>query len=429
MTSGGHRRFRNILMAGLPGVGKSTFGKVYAQMSRTEFVELDKYVEKLAGKSVTEIFAQDGEASFRALEAQCLERLLRRQRCTIALGGGTLSHPESLALAKELGCIVLLTAPVPVIAERLWPSKNNRPLLADCRTKEELAERLQQLLDSRQTSYSEADIVLETSFSSADTLKIELGWLESRLLSKKAEEPDQQNLENSLPRLQLRPIPVADVSYRSPREQKSGKELNDRMERLLKAQRHKDRSDRRERPDKKDKLKKQQQANSPRPVSSHENDLSKPASQQGPVPLDHSGPRPASQGPAPRENSGPRPASQGPAPRENSGPRPASQGPAPRENSGPRPASQGPSLRENSGPRPASQGPSLRENSGPKPASQGPVPRENSGPRPASQGPVPRENSSPKPVSSGPVPRSADASSAPAAQPAEQVRQDSSTKD
>ena len=372
MSSGGSRRFRNILMAGLPGVGKSTFGKVYAQMSRTEFVELDKYVEKLAGKSVSEIFAQDGEAAFRALEAQCLERLLRRQRCTIALGGGTLSNPESLALARELGCIVLLTAPIPVVADRLWPSKNTRPLLSDCETKEQLADRLQKLLEERQASYSQADVVMETSFSSVDTLKIELSWLERNLLSEKSEGQDASSAQSDVSHLALRSIPLADSSYRSPREQKGSKEVNDRMERLLKAQRQKDRSERRERPDKKEKGKKHQ----PQPVRAG-------------APVEQTGPKPAAQGPVPQENTAPKPAAQGPVPRENSAPKPASQGPVPRENSAPKPASQGPVPRENSAPKPASQGPVPRENSAPKPAAQGPVPRENSRPRQASGGPVP----------------------------------------
>jgi len=344
-------------MAGLPGVGKSTFGKAYAQMSRTEFVELDKYVEKLAGKTVAEIFAQDGEAAFRNLEARCLERLLRRQRCTIALGGGTLVHPESLAFARELGCIVLLKAPVKVIAERVWPQKDVRPMLADCQSIEQLTARLEQLWAERESSYSAADIVLETSYSSVDTLKIELEWLERNVLSEtQTSSSDSQAFAWESAHLS-RAIPLADPSYRSPREQKSGKEVSDRMERLIKAQRQKDRSDRRDRSEKKEKPKRPQP--SAQFAGEQDNAGLRPIVAQGPVP------RPS----APqRENTGPRPvAAQGPVSRQDAGPRP---------HNGPRPQS-GP--REQNGPRPQS---SPREQNGPRPQS---------GPRPVIDKPVPRQ--------------------------------------
>jgi hypothetical protein len=249
-----------------------------------------------------------------------------------------------------------------VIADRLWPEKNTRPLLADCESKEKLIERLNLILAEREKSYAEADLVLETSYSSVDTLKIELSWLEQSLLSENDDDASTKAEQRAEPRLLVRSIPLADSSYRSPREQKGNREVNDRMERLLKAQRHKERSDRRERPDKKEKGKK--------PM---------PAGQTGPA----------------AESAGPRPAAQKPVPRENSGPKPAEHGPVPRENSGPKPAEHGPVRRENSGPKPAEQKPVPRESSGSKPAAQGPVPREPSAPRPASDGPVPRSKDTP----------------------------------
>ncbi|MEN9825943.1 MAG: hypothetical protein RI953_1688 [Pseudomonadota bacterium] len=381
MIAAGQRRFRNILIAGLPGVGKSTFAKSYAQMSRTEFVELDKYVERLAGKSISDIFEQDGEQRFRELEAECLERLLKRQRCTIALGGGTLVSQRSLALARQLGCIVLLTAPVSVIVERLWPQKSQRPLLADCESKEQLSERLQKLLLERQDSYEAADFFLETSYSSVDTLKIELDWLERAVLARpqqiEAAEIDQAPNAQAL----TRRIPLADDNYRSPREQKSGRDMSEKMERFIKAQRHKERLEKRERGDKKDKQERRQGQENLNNVEARDTQrLPRPRpegrdGQQGPRPRAEG--RDGQQGPRPRAEG--RDGQQGPRPRAEG--RDGQQGPRPRAEGrdgqqGPRPRAEGRDGQQ--GPRPRAEGRDGQQGPRPRPGTagqDGPVPR------------------------------------------------------
>jgi shikimate kinase len=401
-------------MTGLPGVGKSTFGKAYAQMSRTEFVELDTYVEKLAGKSVSEIFQQDGEQAFRELEAQCLERLLRRQRCTIALGGGTLTSPRSMALARELGCIVFLSAPVEIIAERLWPQKDSRPLLADCETKEQIVERLKKLFEDRHTSYEAADLILETTHSSVDTLKVELGWLERNVLNTETKLGLENENAVASVQAQSRQIPLADPNYRSPREQKPGRDSGEKIERLLKAQRHKERSEKRERSDKKDR----RPAGTPPPQSGGDQRPRNEAQGGG-------GPRPRNevQGGEQRSRneaqsgSGPRPRNEvqgageqrprneaqgggGPRPRNEAqgggGPRPRNEaqgggGPRPRNEAqgggGPRPRNE---AQGGSGPRPRDE---AQGGGGPRPRNEaqgggGPRPRneaQGSGPRPRNE--------------------------------------------
>ena len=383
MNVPGPRRFRNILIAGLPGVGKSTFARAYAQMSRTELVELDRYVERLAGKSISAIFADDGEATFRQLEASCLERLMKRQRCPIALGGGTLSHPASLKMAQELGCIVLLTAPIEMLVKRLWPEKESRPLLAECQTEAELAERLAQLWAMREGSYLQADIKLETAFSSIDTLKIELAWLEQSMLSQKA------GAVEIAAEIFHRQIPLADADYRSPREQRGTKEISDKMERLLKAQRQKDRGDKR---DKRTQL--------PRRAEAPEGQKSRfeGASTQS------DGPRPQSDGPRP-QSDGPRPQSDGPRP-QSDGPRPQSDGPRP-QSDGPRPQSDGPRP-QSGGPRPQSEGPRPQRSS---PRAQGDATRPQPNPqRVRQEGELAKNENQknlegPKPRDVGPTPR------------------------
>ena len=346
-------RFRNILIAGLPGAGKSTFARAYAQLSRTEFVELDKYVERLAGKSIAEIFDKDGEAAFRELEAHCLERLLKRQRCTVALGGGTLTHPRSLQLARELGCIVLLNASPRDIAARLWEQRQSRPLLKDCESPEALEQRLEELWDGRKESYCSADLVLDTSHSSVDNLKIELAWLESQILS--ALVSSELDPAASL----LRSIPLADPHYRSPREQRGGGEIVDKMERFLKSQKQKDRGDRNDRRDRK----------GHRSARSDSDESVRAESK----PRALAGSRPRADGPEPRAD-GPKPRADGTKPRAD-GPKPRADGPKPRAD-GHKPRADGPKPRAD-GPMPRVDGPMPRAD-GPKPRADGPEPHSKS---------------------------------------------------
>ncbi len=407
MSVPGSRRFRNVLVAGLPGVGKSTFARAYAQMSRTEFVELDRYVERLAGKSIPEIFAQDGEAAFRELEAQCLDRLMKRQRCTIALGGGTLTHLPSLKMAQELGCIVLLTAPVDVIARRLWPMKEARPLLASCQTIEELTNTLKDLWQQREESYLLADLSLDTSHSSVDTLKIELSWLEQNLLSA----PDTLAIMDTSSFVK-RDVPLADADYRSPREQRSGREITDRMERFLKAQRQKERGDKRDKRDRKNQQGHRGDAQGPQQTQNQqkrrpEDAAVNQAGQREAVrpPRERERPQRDSRGvtgearPTPREG-GSTPRNQNATARER-GSSPREGGPTPREGS-PTPREGSPTPREGA-PTPREGGPTPREG-GPTPREGGPTPREG-GPTPREGGPTPREGG-PTPRGGGPNSRS-----------------------
>jgi shikimate kinase len=367
-------------------------------MSRTECVDLDRYVEKLAGKPIREIFAQQGELAFRELEAACLERLLRRQRCTIALGGGTLSHPRSLQLAQELGCIVLLTAPVEVIAQRLFAERESRPLLADCQSESELKERLSQLWKERESSYAEADLILETTHSSVDTLKIELSWLEHQLLKEQIAWTSEAG-EVPLHRV----LPLADPDYRSPREQRSGRDISDKMERLLKAQRQKDRGEKRSKRDKKDQPAGRSDHGAravTRPQGTAADASSDGAEVKGPSQKTQRQGSPAPRGQAPRP---------GKAGNRTEGPTPRTEGPTPRTE-GPTPRTEGPT--------PRTEGPTPRTE-GPTPRTEGPTPR-TEGPTPLTEGPTPRTE--------GPTPRAASSAStspAPVARDSRQSRQNS----
>jgi shikimate kinase len=134
----------NLLLVGFMGTGKSTLGRLLARRWRRPFVDTDEAVEKLAGKSIADIFAQDGEPAFRALERQVVESHLPAAGAVIACGGG-LVVPEGMgALVATKGVVVTLFASPESILRRTG-NRGHRPLLEgpdpEAKVKELLAAR------------------------------------------------------------------------------------------------------------------------------------------------------------------------------------------------------------------------------------------------------------------------------------------------
>lgn len=112
----------NIALIGMAGSGKTTTGKALAQRLNREFIDCDDLIPRYAGKSVSEIFAQDGEEAFRKIETEILADVSKKSGLVIATGGGVVTQPENLPLLRQNSVTVLLHRP----AEAL-PS-DGRPL-------------------------------------------------------------------------------------------------------------------------------------------------------------------------------------------------------------------------------------------------------------------------------------------------------------
>lgn len=102
----------NIVLTGMPGSGKTTLGKKLAKKIGKTFVDLDKEIIQLAGKSIPEIFEQDGEPHFRALETQVAKEFGKRKGLVIATGGGILQNPANAPALKQNGKMVFIDRPV-----------------------------------------------------------------------------------------------------------------------------------------------------------------------------------------------------------------------------------------------------------------------------------------------------------------------------
>ena len=123
-----------ITLTGFMGSGKTTVGKVLADFLGCPFMDLDDLVVKKAGKSIPDIFAQDGEPAFRELEARLLRQTVSKyaeSTAVLALGGGAVLAPASAALLHEKTVCIYLRATLDTLLARLEGETAGRPLLQE----------------------------------------------------------------------------------------------------------------------------------------------------------------------------------------------------------------------------------------------------------------------------------------------------------
>ena len=149
----------SIALIGFMGTGKTAAGKALAERLGKEFIELDALIELKAGKTIPEIFQQDGEIAFRGLEIGVTKEVSQRKNAVIACGGGVVLNKINIDRLKEECLIVYLTASPRVILKRT-SGDENRPLLKTT----ERALRIRELLKFRKPFYERAaDITINTS--------------------------------------------------------------------------------------------------------------------------------------------------------------------------------------------------------------------------------------------------------------------------
>lgn len=142
----------NIYLIGMMGTGKTTVGRLVAQHLQYGFLDTDDVITKAAGKTISEVFATDGEESFRNLETDVLAQVCAYTKLAVATGGGIILRRQNWSYL-HYGLVVWLDAPVDVLYNRL-ASDTTRPLLQNANPKE----KLHKLALERQALYSEADL-------------------------------------------------------------------------------------------------------------------------------------------------------------------------------------------------------------------------------------------------------------------------------
>ncbi len=144
----------NIYIIGMMGAGKTTVGKLLAHKLEYRFLDTDSIIEAVTKKNINQIFAEEGETSFRNLEGSVLNQVSCYVHTVISTGGGIVLKQENWGHLRE-GMIIWLDVPVDVLVERL-KHDNTRPLLKET----DLKAKLNDLLNQRKSLYQQADIVI-----------------------------------------------------------------------------------------------------------------------------------------------------------------------------------------------------------------------------------------------------------------------------
>ena len=148
---------RSIVLVGMPGCGKSAIGRRLAPRLDLPFIDADEEIERAAGKSIKDIFAEHGEAYFRDGERRVIARLLASGPQVLATGGGAMMDGETRRNVKRAGISIWVKAELPVLLRRV-AKRNNRPLF-EGRDAETV---MKELMEARNPVFATADIIVES---------------------------------------------------------------------------------------------------------------------------------------------------------------------------------------------------------------------------------------------------------------------------
>ncbi|MBN1643954.1 MAG: shikimate kinase [Dehalococcoidales bacterium] len=150
----------NIALVGFMGTGKTAVGQLLARKLNRRVVETDSIIEQKAGKSIADIFRDNGEITFRELEIEAVKDVAKGRRKVIACGGGVVLNTINIDRLRKSSVIVNLTASPEAILKRISAKQGTRPLL----NVDNPAKRTKELMKFRRPFYeSSADITIDTS--------------------------------------------------------------------------------------------------------------------------------------------------------------------------------------------------------------------------------------------------------------------------
>jgi len=141
------------------GTGKTTVADALARRTGKALIDTDKLIEKKEGKSIAEIFNNEGEVYFRRIERQILTEIANRRNVVVATGGGTLIDEENYQLTLKSGIVILLQASPKIVLSRIQ-EENSRPLLAG----ENKLGRIIDLMNKRKDRYKRFKYCIDTSY-------------------------------------------------------------------------------------------------------------------------------------------------------------------------------------------------------------------------------------------------------------------------
>ncbi|MFO7257267.1 MAG: shikimate kinase [Bacteroidota bacterium] len=166
---------KRVYLIGMPGSGKSVVGARLAVLLRLPFVDLDEEIEREAGMTVTQVFAEKGEAYFRELESRLLRSWAERPYAFVmATGGGAPCFHDGIDIINRSGASIFLDVPISALVARI-AEEEHRPLIQGG----DREEKLNALLQQRRPIYEKAQHTVVASGTPDDIAERILKWLES----------------------------------------------------------------------------------------------------------------------------------------------------------------------------------------------------------------------------------------------------------
>lgn len=147
----------NVYLIGFMGVGKSAVGRALARALKMQFIDSDWAIEQAAGKPISQIFAEEGEAAFRGMERAFIESGHPGEGAVVSCGGGLPVQPGMAQLLRNRGVVICLFASPETIVRRTVGNPK-RPLL----NVENPEERIRELMTEREPIYMQAAIGVST---------------------------------------------------------------------------------------------------------------------------------------------------------------------------------------------------------------------------------------------------------------------------
>ena len=147
----------NIYILGMPGSGKSTWGKRLANSLKYDFVDLDLMIEEHESTSIEQIFIQKGEDYFRSVEKKILHLTADYSNTIVACGGGTPCFFDNMNWINSNGKSIYFMAKTALLLDRIEGSKTQRPLFLGM-SRDKMKEKIEELLRIREPFYLKANV-------------------------------------------------------------------------------------------------------------------------------------------------------------------------------------------------------------------------------------------------------------------------------
>jgi len=148
----------NLVLVGFSCSGKTTLGRNLARRLRLHFVDSDRYLEEMTGRSIPDIFREDGETAFREIEAEAIARITAERRQVISTGGGAFVNTTNRDALRDGNLVVHLQVRPETVVDRLRNSRSGRPRpLLD--SPDPLV-RVMELMEERKEAYSAAHVTI-----------------------------------------------------------------------------------------------------------------------------------------------------------------------------------------------------------------------------------------------------------------------------